>query len=174
MWGGAAFYCFNPYFYHPFTPYYWGPTWQPWGFFIAALAITAIVVSVNDEDYHYDDGVWYEEKTGGGYTVVEAPEGGTVTKIPSSAQTVVVNNTTNYYYGGTYYEKTGDNKYKVVKPPAGAVVDGLPEGAEEVKIGDQTYVKVGDVYYQPVKVDGKDKYEVVQVEKAPEETETKK
>jgi len=43
-------------------------------------------------------------------------------------------------------------------------VDNLPEGGEEVKIGDQTYVKVGETYYQPVQVDGKDKYEVSQVE----------
>jgi hypothetical protein len=45
----------------------------------------------------------------------------------------------------------------------------LPEDSssnklKEVKIGDQTYVKVGETYYQPVQVDGKDKYEVTQVE----------
>jgi hypothetical protein len=164
MWGGAAFFAFHPYMYHPFTPFYWGPMYHPWGFFVAALAITAIIVSVDNEEYHYDEGTWYQEEDKGGYTVVEAPVGGTVTKIPSNSQPVTVNNTTNYYYGGTFYEKDGQ-KYKVVPPPAGAVVDGLPEGAEEVKIGDQTYVKYGDVYYQPVKVDGKDKYEVVQVEK---------
>jgi uncharacterized protein DUF6515 len=62
---------------------------------------------------------------------------------------VVVNNVTNYYYGRAYYEKSGDG-YKVVAPPAGAIVDSLPED--------------GETYYQPVKVDGKDKYEVVQVE----------
>ncbi|HWV65078.1 DUF6515 family protein [Chitinophaga sp.] len=33
-----------------------------------------------------------------------------------------------------------------------------------MKIGDQTYVKVGETYYQPVSHDGKNKYEVVQVE----------
>lgn len=164
MYGGRAFFCFHPYAYHPFVPFYWGPAWHPWGFFVAALAVTAIIVAVNDEEYHYDEGVWYQEdKEKEGYTVVSAPVGGTVTKIPSDAQTVEVNNTTNYYYGGTYYEKDGQ-KYKVVPPPAGAVVDNLPAGGEEVKIGDQTYVKVGETYYQPVKVDGKDKYEVTQVE----------
>ncbi|MCU7552311.1 DUF6515 family protein [Chitinophagaceae bacterium LB-8] len=83
--------------------------------------------------------------------------------MPSGSQPVVVNNVTNYYYGRAYYEKSGDG-YKVVAPPAGAIVDSLPEDGEEVKIGDQTYVKIGETYYQPVKVDGKDKYEVVQVE----------
>jgi len=120
------------------------------------------VVSINNEKYHYDQGVWYSQASNG-YTVVQAPVGGTVTTIPSNNQPVVVNNVTNYYYGGAYYEKTSSG-YKVVAPPAGAVVDNLPEGGEEVKIGDQTYVKIGETYYQPVTVDGKNKYEVVQIE----------
>jgi hypothetical protein len=123
------------------------------------MAATAIIVSVENAQYHYDAGVWYST-SGSGYTVVQAPVGGTVTVLPSGAQTVVVNNTTNYYYGGAYYEKSGTS-YKVVPPPAGAVVDHLPEGGEEVKIGDQTYVKVGETYYQPVQ---DNKYEVAQVE----------
>ncbi|WP_211345593.1 DUF6515 family protein [Paraflavitalea soli] len=75
----------------------------------------------------------------------------------------MLKNVTSYYYGGAYYEKSGSG-YKAVAPPAGAVVDNLPAGGEEVKIGDQTYVKVGETYYQPVQVDGKNKYEVSQVE----------
>lgn len=131
---------------------------------MAALAVTAIVVSVQNQQYHYDQGTWYTQSSSG-YTAVQAPVGGSVTNIPSGAQTVTVNNTTNYYYGGAYYEKSGE-KYTVVAPPAGAVVDNLPEGGEEVKIGDQTYVKVGETYYQPVQIDGKPKYEVAQVEQA--------
>ncbi|MNL86594.1 hypothetical protein D3C87_2153570 [compost metagenome] len=50
-------------------------------------------------------------------------------------------------------------------PTAGTIVDKLPEGGEEVTIGDVKYVKFGETYYQPVQVDGKDKYEVVSVEK---------
>nr|WP_282333528.1 DUF6515 family protein [Pinibacter soli] len=42
----------------------------------------------------------------------------------------------------------------------------FPIGGEEVKIGDQTYMKVGETYYQSVKIDGKPKYEVAQVEQA--------
>jgi hypothetical protein len=161
-WGGRRFYSFHPYAYHPFTPYHWGPSWNPWGFFVAALAITAIVVAMDDDEYHYDEGVWYT-KSQDGYTVVQAPVGGNVNNIPSGAETVVVNNTTNYYYGGAYYEKK-DSGYQVVAPQAGAVVEKLPAGGEEVKIGDQTYVKVGETYYQPIQVDGKNKYEVAQVE----------
>ena len=90
----------------------------------------------------------------------------TVSTLPTGSQTVVVNETTNnYYYGGTYYEKSG-SEYKVVPPTAGTIVENLPEGGEEVRIGEVTYVKFGETYYQPIVKDGKDVYEVVQVEPA--------
>lgn len=163
VYGGFGFSWFRPYYYHPFTPFYWGPAWHPWGFFVATLATTAIIVSVENQKYHYDEGVFYEEHDDG-YVVVEAPQGATVNVIPKDAETVEVSNTVNnYYYGGTFYEKE-NGEYTVVAPPAGAVVDKLPEGAEEVKVGDQTYVKYGDTYYMPVQEDGEDKYEIVQVE----------
>ncbi len=58
-WGGHRYYCYHPYRYHPYRPFYWGPVWHPWGFFVATLATTAIIVSVNNAQYHYDQGVWY-------------------------------------------------------------------------------------------------------------------
>ena len=161
--GGHRYYCFHPYHYHPFHPFFWGPVWHPWGYFITKLAVTAIIISVNNQQYHYDQGVYYVQSTGG-YTVVQAPVGATIVTLPDNHETVVVNETTNnYYYGGTYYEKS-DKGYKVVPPTAGTVVEHLPEGGKEEKIGDVTYVKVGDTYYQPIQKDGKDMYEVVNVE----------
>ena len=161
-YGGRSFYCYHPYVYHPFRPFYWGPVWHPWGFFIATLATTAIVISVENQKYHYDQGVYYVQSSGG-YTVVEAPVGATIKTLPANSQTVVVNETTNnYYYGGTYYEKSGDS-YKVVPPTAGSTVENLPEGSEEVKVGDQTYVKYGETYYMPVEVNGKKMYEVADI-----------
>jgi len=161
-YGGRGYYSFHPYYYHPYRPFYWGPVWHPWGFFIATIATTAIVVSIENQKYYYDQGVYYIQSDGG-YTVVEAPVGATVSALPKEAQTVKVNETTNnYYYGGSYYEKDGE-KYKVVPPTAGTIVPNLPEGGEEVKIGDQTYVQFGETYYQPVQIDGKDMYEVVEV-----------
>jgi hypothetical protein len=162
-YGGRRYYAVRPYYYHPYRPFYWGPAWHPWGFFVATLATTAIIVSVNNQQYHYDNGVYYVPGSNG-YTVVQAPVGATVTTLPSNSQTVVVNETTNnYYYGGTYYEKS-DKGYTVVPPTAGTVVENLPEGGEEVKIGDQTYVKYGETYYQPAQRDGKNVYEVVDVQ----------
>ncbi|MEK6481059.1 DUF6515 family protein [Catalinimonas sp. 4WD22] len=167
VWGGFSFYAYHPYYYHPYRPYYWGPIWHPWGFFVATLAATAIIITVENQKYHYDQGVYYVQSNGG-YTVVQAPVGATIKVLPENSQTVVVNETTNnYYYGGTYYEKA-DGGYTVVPPTAGTVVEHLPEGGEEVKVGEVTYVKLGEAYYQPVQVDGKDMYEVVDVKEEEE------
>ena len=162
--GGFVYFSYRPYFYHPYTPFFWGPVWHPWGFFVAALATTAIIVSVENAQYHYDQGVWYQPYNGG-YQVVSAPVGGTITTLPPNAQTVVVNETVNnYYYGGDFYEKT-EKGYSVVPATAGTIVPHLPEGGKEVKVGDQTYVQFGEIYYQPIQVDGKDMYEIVEVKK---------
>ena len=163
FYGGFGFSCFRPYYYHPYMPFYWGPVWHPLGFFVATIATTAIIVSVESQQYHYDQGLFYVQD-GDGYVVVEAPQGAVVTVIPSEAKEVEVSPAViNYYYGNTYYEKS-DGGYTVVPPPAGAIVDVLPEGGEEVKVGEETYVKIGDTYYLPVQVDGKDMYEIAQVE----------
>jgi hypothetical protein len=158
VYGGYRYSC-----YHPYTPFFWGPAFHPWGFFVATIAVTAIMIDIASQQYYYDQGIYYVQSNGG-YTVVQAPPGATVTVLPKETQTVVVNETVNnYYYGGTFYEKS-DGGYTVVEPMAGTVVSCLPDGGEEVKVGDITYVKVGNTYYQPIKQDGKDMYEVVDVE----------
>lgn len=163
VYGGYRYRCYNPFFYHPYTPFFWGPVWHPWGFFVAALATTAIIVSIENQQYHYDQGVYYVQSNGG-YTVVQAPVGATITTLPPKSETVIVNETVNnYYYGGTYYEKS-EKGYTVVPPTSGTIVENLPEGGKEVKLGDITYVKVGEVYYQPIQKNGKNMYEVVDVE----------
>ena len=129
---------------------------------------TAIIVSVtsdsgNQEEYHYEEGNYYL-KTADGFEVVQAPVGATVQEIPETAQKVeVTENTYNYYYGGAYYEKNAEG-YTVVPATAGTIVPNLPEGGEEVKVGDRTFVKFGETYYQPIQVDGKDMYEIVEVQ----------
>jgi hypothetical protein len=164
-YGGYGYNCYHPYYPRPYHGYNWGPVWHPWGFFIATIAVTAIIVNVANqpEPYHYDNGTWYQAGNGG-YTAVAAPVGGTVVNIPEGAETVNTGTVNNYYYGNTYYEKS-DGGYTVVAPTAGTIVDKLPEGGEEVTLGDVKYVKFGETYYQPVQVDGKDKYEIALVEK---------
>lgn len=161
-YGGHRYYCHRPYFYHPYRPFYWGPAWHPWGFVVRTITATAIIISINNQAYHYDSGVYYVESNGA-YTVVQAPVGATVKEIPKEAEKVAVTETTNnYYYGGDFYEKNSEG-YKVVPATAGTIVPSLPEGGEEVKVGENTYVQFGEVYYQPIQVDGKDMYEIVEV-----------
>ena len=166
-YGGFGYYCHRPYFYHPYRPFYWGPVWHPWGWFVATLATTAILVSIDgqsndDNQVYYDQGVYYT-KTDGGYEVIQAPVGATVETLPKETETVKVDETTNnYYYGGAYYEKS-EMGYTVVPATAGTIVPHLPEGGEEVKIGEVTYVQFGETYYQPIQVDGQDMYEIVEV-----------
>jgi hypothetical protein len=218
VYGGYRYRCYHPYYYHPYRPFVWGPVWHPWGFFIATLTATAIIVSFadadlppvfelqnilvqNDQDvagnmyygsggpsigyagfmeetltpelfpapadgdYYYDQGVFYLKEKGG-YTVVAAPVGALIKTLPSGYETVVIDETSgvkNYYWGGTFYEKVS-NGYKVVPPTSGAVVEHISDGGEEVKLGDITYVKLGETYYQPIQLNGKNVYEVVDVE----------
>ena len=228
--------CYRPFVFHPFHPFIWGPMWHPWGFFVATLATTAIILSVDNDipgeldmasaygrensntpfqmqalpsgavyasynvnqpsgnhpstvglsrvnqdfysdynlptgmvpaaaatEYYYDQGVFYV-KADGGYSVVSAPVGAIIKTLPSGYETVSLDdNVTNYYYGGAFYEK-GSSGYKVVPPTSGALVQHVSDGGEEVKIGEITYVKLGETYYQPVKENGKDMYEVANVE----------
>ncbi|MEN9597982.1 MAG: hypothetical protein RL596_293 [Bacteroidota bacterium] len=145
MWGGHRFFCFHPYFYHPFRPFFWSPFWHPWGFFMTSMAATAIIIHVNSIDYQYDRGLWFQPDNNG-YVVVQAPVDGTVKTIPENHEKVVVNNITNYYYAGAFYEKTADG-YKVIAP---------------------------QTYYSPVQVDGKNMYEIVQVEDEDEDDKKQK
>lgn len=166
--GGYNYFCHRPYHYHRYRPYHWGSYYHPWGFFVATLATTAIVVAIiddsnNKEEYHYDNGTYYL-KTEDGFVAVQAPEGAQITSIPKEAEKVEVGDTYNYYYGGDFYEQNKEG-YIVVPATAGTIVPNLPEGGEEVKLGEQTYVKFGETYYQPIELDGKDMYEIVDVVK---------
>jgi hypothetical protein len=156
--GGRHYYAYRPYAYHRYAPYHWGPAFHPWGAVVATVAATAIIISVADHQYRYDQGVWYQP-SGDKYKVVPAPVGAAVSALPSDAVLLADGE---YYYAGSYYKKTS-NGYEVVAPRAGTVVDKLPPGGEEVTVGDRKYVRFGDTYYQPVDEGGHPKYEVVEV-----------
>ncbi|MGX5818907.1 DUF6515 family protein [Chitinophaga lutea] len=152
------------YYYHPFVPYAtWGPAWHPIGFLLTTMAVTAIVVSVNNQKYHYDQGVYYSQQSNGQYQVVPAPVGAVVSSLPSGYSVSNVDGESYYYYNGAYYTKSGSS-YTVVSPPEGAVVGKLPEGAKEVTIDGQKYVEYNGTYYQPVQQNGQNSYEVVAAE----------
>jgi hypothetical protein len=87
-YGAHPHYSYYPYYYHPYS-YALGPE-PPWSFFAPSLGSTA-----------------YYPPANGGYTLVEAPVGTTVSSLPPSAEAVVVNGKRGYYrFGGTYYQQT--------------------------------------------------------------------
>jgi Family of unknown function (DUF6515) len=151
----------HAYAYHPFHPYYWGHNWHPLGYFAASLATDAFLVSLANQQYYYDDGVFYQPYSGG-YSVVAAPIGALVGSLPPGYETTMVGNDTYFYYGGVFYIYTGSG-YQVVAAPVGAVVTQVPDGAVQQDIDGQTYLVYNNTYYQPISQDGQDAYEVVQV-----------
>jgi hypothetical protein len=152
---------YRPYANHPYHPYSWGASWHPVGFFLASLAADAYLFSQAGQNYYYDDGVYYAPASGG-YDVVAAPIGATVSSLPPGYETVMVGDDYYYYYGGTFYINTGQN-YQVVDAPPGAVVSEVPDGATEQDVNGETYLVYNNTYYEPVSSDGQDAYQVVQM-----------
>ena len=151
----------HAYAYHPYHPYYWGHNWHPLGYFAASLARDAYLLTIANQSYYYDEGVYYQPSSGG-YSVVPAPIGALVSFLPPGYETTMVGDDTYFYYGGTFYIDTG-NGYQVVTAPYGAVVTQIPDGAVQQDINGQTYLIYNNTYYQPVSMNGTDAYEVVQV-----------
>jgi len=155
-------YGFHNYSYHPYHPYIWGPYWHPFGFFAATLGADALFFSLANQQYYYDNGVYYQPYNGG-YTVVAPPVGAVVNYVPSGYQVVQgADGAQYYYYGGAFYIPQGGS-FRVVPAPTGAIVNQIPEGAQDQQINGQDYVLYNNTYFQPISQNGQDAYEVVQV-----------
>ncbi len=147
-----------------------GPTvfWHPIGFFLTAMAVTAIVVSVSNsnKEYYYDNGTYYEESDQdgqSGYVAVAAPIGATVPSLPDSSSQITVGDNTYYYYASTFYQADTDGEhYVVVQPPVGAVVPYLPDGYAKSTIDKTEYYIYASIYYLPTSEDGDIYYKVVE------------
>jgi len=152
---------YYPYAYHPYHPYKWGPTWHPLGFFARSLAADMFLFSYLNQQYYYDDGIYYQPSNGG-YIVVNPPVGAVVNSLPVGYEEVQADNNYYDYYAGVFYIPL-DQGYQVVAAPLNAVVTNIPDGATEQDINGQTYLFYNNTYYQPVSENGQDAYEVVQV-----------
>ncbi len=152
---------YQPYYYHPYRPYSYGPRWHPFGFFVTTMAVTAIIVSNNNQDYHYDNGVYTQSSKG--YTVVNPPTNIVVNTLPDGAENVILDGEEFLYFGGAFYIKE-NGKYRVIDAPDGAVVTNIPEGAQEEEIGGENFVVYNYTYFKPFSQDGKDMYQVVTME----------
>ncbi|RKZ66452.1 MAG: hypothetical protein DRQ48_10755 [Gammaproteobacteria bacterium] len=128
------------------------------------MAVTAVIVSINNQQYHYDNGVYYTQSSGG-YTVVNPPTNIVVNTLPEGAENITLDGASYMYFGGAFYIKE-NGKYKVIDAPDGAVITNIPEGAEEVEIEDEKYVFYNYTYFKPFSQNGKDMYQVVVMEAA--------
>ena len=105
----------------------------------------------------------YYEPTSGGYKVVAAPVGATISVLPSGYSVIQAEGSSYYYYGGDYYIRN-NGSYRVVAPPIGAFVTNLPQGAAETTVNGNQYLFYNGTYYQPVYVDGQNGYEVIDMQ----------
>jgi len=94
---------------------------------------------------------------------VAAPQGAFIRYLPTGYATISLGGYPYYYFAGTFYT-SGGNGYSVVAAPPGAVVYDLPEGCTELKVGDITYLQYNDTIFQPITLDGRDAYEVVDLD----------
>jgi hypothetical protein len=156
----GSYHGLRPYTYHPYHPYYWGPRWHPFGFFLGSLAANAFRFSVGGQYYYYDDGSYYVP-SGNGYSTVPPPIGAVVGYLPDGYETTMVGDDTYYYYAGAFYVGV-DQGYQVVQAPVGAVVSQLPEGAVDQQSNGEDLLVYNNVYYEPISQDGQDAYQVVQ------------
>jgi hypothetical protein len=154
-WGRYRYHCHRPYFYHPYRPYYWGPRWRPWGFFITALAATAIIVSFADADLPPEINTSEYFVLGNlslpDHTAHSGPSRHLFEPYPPEARDSREEG--DYYYDeGVFYLK-GDEGYTVVAAPVGGIVKSLPEGYETVYLDEERKVTnyyFGGAFYEKV------------------------
>ena len=161
IWQGRSYYSYHPYVYHAYHPYYYNG-YRSFGFFSAFLGVGAFSFMLNSQPYYYDEGVYYQPYNNG-YRVIAPPISASVNRLPDGYTLLTVDNDTFYYYAGTFYIRN-NGTYIVVEAPAGAVVYDLPEGVTELRAGDITYLQYNNVIYQPITLDGREAYEVVELD----------
>lgn len=162
VYGGYRYRCYHPYYYHPYRPFVWGPRWHPWGFFIATLATTAIIVSIVDNDMDLPGAFDMASNAGSGFgnypgenqLVLTGPAFYQYKDYPEfttyqSANNLRVYDGEYYYDEGVFYLK-GNGGYTVVSAPIGAKIKTLPAGYETVSVDDagaKNYY-YGGVFYE--------------------------
>jgi len=150
---------YQPYRYHPYRGHRYGPHWHPHGHILRTLATAAIITSINNKQYHYYSGVYYVRQSGG-YMVVNPPINIIVNTLPDGFENIMLNGYSYAYFGGAFYVKE-NGQHKVIDAPDGAVVTYIPEGATEEDINGNYYVVYNHTYYQPFYQNGKNLYQVV-------------
>ena len=154
---------------HPWA--FRGPSiwvWHPIGFLVTTIAVTAIVVSIVDDDgntsssgnVYYDEGVYYEKQSDGTYKAIPSPQGAQISSLPEGYTSVSVGSKQYGYYQGDFYVEGADGKYAVTAAPVGAIVPYIPDAATENTSDGKTTYEYNGVTYDAVSLNGDTSYVV--------------
>jgi len=154
---------------HPWA--FRGPSiwvWHPIGFLVTTIAVTAIVVSIVDDDgntsssgnVYYDQGVYYEKQSDGSYKAIPPPKGAQISSLPEGYTSVSVGSKQYGYYQGDFYVEGADGKYVVTAAPVGAIVPYIPDSATEKESDGKTTYEYNGVTYDAVSLNGDTSYVV--------------
>jgi hypothetical protein len=120
----------------------------------------ARTVEVGGLTYRYDQGLFWLHQ-GDSYTVVTAPVGATVDRLPQGVSRVVSGKGSVWYFFGSFFGEKG-SAYEVIKPAAGLTVFYLPDGYSQENIKGVARYRFGDVLFKPVFIQGILAYQVVE------------
>jgi|GEM_PF-2813566 len=162
IWQGRRYYSFHNYTYHPYRPYYYGSFFHPVGFIRASLGALSVNITFGGQPYWYDQGIFYSPYNNA-YRVVTPPAGIYINQLPMGYNTIELGGNEYYYFAGTFYA-SGPQGYYVITAPPGAIVYDLPEGCSEISVGDETYLQYNNTVFQPIEIDGRNAYEVVELD----------
>jgi hypothetical protein len=117
-------------------------------------------VEVGGFTYRYDRGVFWLHQ-GGSYTVVTAPVGAVVDRLPQGVTRIVTGAGPVWYFFGSFFGEKG-GAYEVIKPAAGLTVFYLPDGYRQEKVQGVARYRFGDIVFKPVFIQGILAYQVVE------------
>jgi len=118
----------------------------------------AETVEVEGATYHYAEGAFYQQASGG-YRVVEAPVGAEVSSIPEESIGQEELDVALYQFDNTYFTKQtkeeGGEFYRVEPQPAEEELDSMPADAPTFVADGETYYYVNYNLYVQYQEDGR-------------------
>ena len=120
----------------------------------------ARTVEVGGLTYRYNQGIFWLHQVSH-YTVVTAPVGAIVDKLPQGVTRIVSGAGPVWYFFGSFFGQKG-GAYEVIKPAPGLTVFYLPDGYSQENAKGVARYRFGDVLFKPVFIQGVLAYQVVE------------
>ena len=116
-------------------------------------------VEADGKTYYYKEGSFWQQASGGGYVVVQAPTGAEVSSIPEDAAPATEGDVTVYQYDDLFLTKdtndSGKTIYRVEPQPPEEEIDSIPSGSPSFAADNETYYYVNVSFYVEFEEDGK-------------------